>query len=86
MVRHLRFVRDHHRRVRRVALAVDGALAGLAAGVAGHFVHAQLRRFGYDRLDDAITWASGRDGQDATAPAQEPGRGELGNRHVPEPV
>ena len=86
LVRHLRFVRDHHRRVRRVALAVDGALAGLAPDVAGHFVHAQLRRFGYDRLDDAITWASGRDGHDSTAPAQEPGRGELGNRHVPEPV
>ena len=29
LMRHLWFVRDHHRRVRRVALAVDGALAGL---------------------------------------------------------
>jgi SpoIIAA-like len=30
MLRHLRFARDHHRKVRRVALAADSKLAGLA--------------------------------------------------------
>jgi SpoIIAA-like len=62
LMRHIRFVRDHHRRLRRVALAVDGVLAGLAPAVADHFVQAQVRHFGYDALDEAIAWAADRDG------------------------
>lgn len=57
LLRHVRFVRRHHRTVRRVALAVDGAPAHLAPAMAGHFVKAELRHFGYDGLGEAITWA-----------------------------
>lgn len=70
--RHLRFVRGHHRKVRRVALAVDGALAAVVPVVAGHVVQPQLRHFGHDALDDAITWAAGdvagADGRPADRP------------------
>ncbi len=59
MVRHLRFVHDRHRHVRRVALATGGALAELAPVVAGHFVRAELRHFDHDALDAAIGWAAG---------------------------
>ena len=59
MLRHLRFVRDHHRAVRRVALAADGKQADLIAGLAEHFVHAEIKRFGYDDLDEAVAWAAG---------------------------
>ena len=41
--RHLQFVREHHRRVRRVALAVDGVLPSLALAVAGHLVAPEVR-------------------------------------------
>lgn len=58
LVRHVRFVRDHHRKVGRVALAADSKLAGLAPHLANHFVQAEVRHFGYDELDDAVTWAS----------------------------
>ena len=58
LLRHLRFVRDHHRRVRRVALAADGVLADVAPAVARHFVRAELRHFGHDDLDAAIDWAA----------------------------
>jgi hypothetical protein len=66
LLRHVRFVRDHHRRVRRVALAADTRLADLAPRLAAHFVEAEVRRFDYDRLDDAIAWAAGTDGHPAT--------------------
>jgi len=59
MLRHFRFVRDHHRAVRRVALAADGKQADLIAGLAEHFVHAEIKRFGYDGLDEAVAWAAG---------------------------
>ena len=63
MLRHIRFVRDHHRKVRRVALAADGTLADMAPRLARHFVHAEIKHFDSDALDDAITWAAGPTGE-----------------------
>ena len=56
---HVRFVRDHHRAVRRVALCAGGALAALAPTLARHFVRAEVRHFDYDNLERAIAWAAG---------------------------
>jgi hypothetical protein len=61
LLRHVRFVRDHHRAVRRVALAADARLADLVPRLAEHFVKAEIRHFGYDELDDAVAWAAGAD-------------------------
>jgi hypothetical protein len=58
LVRHLRFVIGHHLHVDRVALAVDGTLATVAATVAELVAHPQVRHFSYDELDAAIGWAS----------------------------
>jgi stage II sporulation SpoAA-like protein len=68
LIRHVRFVRDHQRRLRRVALASDSKLAGLAPRLAEHFVQAEVRRFGYDELDAAVAWAG--DKAAAGAPAE----------------
>ncbi len=59
LLRHVRFVRDHHRKVGRVALAADSRLAGLLPHLANHFVKAEVRRFDYDDLDAAVVWAAG---------------------------
>jgi len=58
LIRHVQFIRDHHRNVKRVALAADVRFASLAPKVAEHFVHAEVKRFEYDELDLAIAWAS----------------------------
>jgi hypothetical protein len=60
LLRHMRFVRDHHRAVRRVALAADTRLAELVPRLAEHFVKAEIRHFGYDELDEAVAWATAR--------------------------
>jgi hypothetical protein len=57
--RHIRFVRDHHRRIARVAFASDSKVAGLAPTLAQPFVKAEVERFEWDALDEAIRWASG---------------------------
>jgi hypothetical protein len=57
LVRHLRFVVGHHRHVDRIALAVDGPLAAMAATLAEVVAHPQVRRFDHDELDAAIAWA-----------------------------
>ena len=59
---HVRFVHDHHRKVERIALAVDGRLAALAPRIGEHFVHAEVKEFGFDELDAAVAWASGSAG------------------------
>src|SRR4051812_39253737 len=42
---HLRFVRDHHRRVAKVAVVTDAALGTLAEKLASHFVSATIKHF-----------------------------------------
>jgi hypothetical protein len=56
-LRHIRFVRDHHRKVKRIALAADSKLATLAPRLGEHFVKAEVKSFGYDELESAIGWA-----------------------------
>lgn len=58
LLRHVRFVRDHHRKVRKVALAADSKLAELMPHFANHFVQAEVRQFRHDELDDAVAWAA----------------------------
>ena len=61
-LRHVRFVRDHQKKVSRVALAVDSKLAGIAPKLAEHFVKAEVKAFGYEDLDAAIAWAGSGSG------------------------
>ena len=42
----VRFVRDHQRQVKRIALAADTKLASLAPSIAGHFIQAEVKNFG----------------------------------------
>ncbi len=59
LIRHVRFVRDHQRQVKRIALVTDAKLASLVPHLADHFVQAELKQYGYAELDAAIAWAGG---------------------------
>lgn len=67
LIRHVRFVRDHHRKIKRIALAADGELATLAPRLGEHFVQAEVKSFAYDAVDAAIAWASGSDAANTAA-------------------
>lgn len=58
-LRHLQFVRDQQRNVRRIALVTDSKLASLAPALGEHFIQAELKHFEYGELERAITWAEG---------------------------
>jgi hypothetical protein len=66
LVRHVRFVQEHQRKVKRIALAVDGKLATVAPRIAEHFVQAEVKTFGYAELSAAIDWAEGRPSKSTT--------------------
>jgi len=56
MVSHLKFVREHHRHIKRVAVVTDSALGGPAEHLVSHFVSAELKQFPAGDLDAAKTW------------------------------
>ena len=53
---HLRFVRDHHRKIRRVALVSDSAVLAVAPKIASHFVSAEVRTFEAAEVAAALAW------------------------------
>lgn len=59
MIAHFRFVRDHHRHIRRVAVVTDSPLGNLAEHVASHFVAAEIRPFPAGEVDTARRWILG---------------------------
>jgi SpoIIAA-like len=56
MVAHFRFVRDHHRHVRKIGLVTDSAVGKVAEHLASHFVSAEIRHFPARELDPAKRW------------------------------
>ena len=56
LVSHLRFVRDHHRRIRRIAVVTGSPLLSAAPRIASHFVNAEVRAFEADGREAALTW------------------------------
>jgi hypothetical protein len=56
LVSHIRFVRDHHRRVRRIAIVTDSPVLSVAPAIARHFVSAEVRRFEPGSRADALDW------------------------------
>jgi len=60
LLRHVGFVRAHHHRIDRVALASDIRAAAVLPHIASRVLHPQVRAFSYDRLDEAVAWAGGK--------------------------
>jgi hypothetical protein len=55
--KHLKFVRNHHEIVKKVALVSDSKLLWLAKILVSRFVGAKVRRFPEEAFDDALAWA-----------------------------
>ena len=60
MAAHFRFVRDHHKRIRKIGLVTDSALGDVAQRLASHFVSAEIRHFAAGDLEAAKRWVMER--------------------------
>ncbi len=60
LVSHLRFVRDHHRKIGKVAAVTDSGFLSIAPRIAQHFVHADVRHFPYADRAQALAWLEER--------------------------
>ena len=56
LLSHLRFVRDHHRRIRRIAVVSDSRFLSVAPKIANHFVSAEVRTFDAADRAAALDW------------------------------
>ena len=56
LMTHLTFVKDHHKKVARIAFATDSPIGAFAEHVASHFVSAQIKGFSFDEMDAAKKW------------------------------
>lgn len=56
LLSHLKFVKEHHKKVGCVALVTDSALGDFGEHVASHFISAKVKHFAFDDMDQAKDW------------------------------
>ena len=56
LLSHLRFVKDHHRKIGKVAIVSDSKAAAVAESLAKHFVSAQIKHFEFAAKERALAW------------------------------
>ena len=59
LIEHMRFVRDHHRKVDRVAVVTDSTILSMGPKVAEHFAHPEFKVFRSGETANALAWLSG---------------------------
>ena len=53
---HMHFVRDHHKKVERLALVTDSHFAAIAESLGKHFTAAEIRHFPFSDNAKALEW------------------------------
>jgi len=56
LVSHLKFVRNHHEKIEKLALVTDSSLVEFLEPLVKHFVHPEIKEFDYDEVDEAMDW------------------------------
>lgn len=56
LIQHLRFVRDHQRQIKRVALVTDSVVGQVGEKLADHFIAAEIKSFPFDHMTEAEQW------------------------------
>jgi hypothetical protein len=56
LVAHLRFVKQHHQKIEKIAVVADGSVATVMPHIAQHFVHAHIKHFDPAEEDAAWEW------------------------------
>lgn len=56
LVQHMRFVRDHHRNIDRVAAVTGSTFLRIVPRIAEHFAHPEIRVFASGERQKALDW------------------------------
>jgi len=55
-ISHFKFVRDHHRKISKLAFVSDSDVLALLPKLASHFVSAEVKHFKGDMEGEALAW------------------------------
>jgi hypothetical protein len=53
---HMKFVKNHHQKIKKIAAVTDSSFLSIMPQVASHFVKAEIKHFDYDDKDAALNW------------------------------
>jgi len=56
LIAHLKFVKDHHRKIERIAAVSDSSFLSIAPKIASHFVQAEVKHFAHSQREAALRW------------------------------
>ena len=59
MAAHFKFVREHHKKVKKIAVVTDAKVGDLAEKLASHFVAATIKHFPAGQVQAAEKWITG---------------------------
>ena len=56
LISHLRFVKEHHKKLSRLAISTNSAIGNFAEVIVSHFVSAEIMNFSFEEVDQAKKW------------------------------
>ena len=59
LLAHLKFVKNHHQKIQKLAIATDSNVLSFAPKIASHFIQAEVKHFSHAQREDALHWLAG---------------------------
>ncbi|SFZ98072.1 Conserved protein [hydrothermal vent metagenome] len=56
---HLKFIKDHHKEINKIAFVTDSVIGNIADKITSHFVSAEIKNFDFNDKDKAMDWIMG---------------------------
>jgi hypothetical protein len=56
LLSHIKFVKNHHQKIKKIAAVTSSSFLSIMPKVANHFIQADVRHFDYDDKDAALNW------------------------------
>ena len=53
---HIKFVKNHHQKIKKIAAVTDSSFLSIMPQVANHFIQAEVRHFDYEDKEPALDW------------------------------
>ena len=61
LITHLKFIKEHHKKVSHVSFVTNSPVGAFAEHVASHFINAEIKSFSFSELENSVKWISGMD-------------------------
>ena len=53
---HLKFIKNHHQKIEKVAEVTDSGFLAIMARISSHFIQAKIRHFPFEEKEAAMAW------------------------------